>query len=112
MSLSSVSATGFKSFVNKQNLASLSVGLFVLKSVWDFVGSVYSSFFKPVASCVSNKITGKLNLQNISIGCPGTQFDVVANQFIHLLCAMALAYVIVKVLKVSSTKIPVFFALS
>lgn len=106
-----MSASGFKSYVGKQNLVSLSVGLFVMYSVWQFVQTTYTNLFSPMASCISDKITGRLNLQNVSFGCPGVRFDVVANKLIELIVALAVAFVVSKSLKVSPTKIPVFFTL-
>lgn len=107
----SMSASGFKSYVGKQNLVGLSIGLFVMYSVWAFVKSVYANLFKPIAQCISDKITGRLNLQNVSFGCPGVRFDAVANEMIELVVALAVAFVVSKSMKVSGAKIPVMFSL-
>ena len=107
----SASVSGFKSYVSKQNLVSLSVGLFVMYSVWTFVQTVHTNLFSPIAGCVSDKITGRLNLQNVSFGCPGVRFDVVANKLIELMVALGVAFIVSKSLKVTATKIPVFFSL-
>ena len=105
-----VSASGLKSFISGQKVASLALGLFILSSVWSFVGSVNTLLFQPVASSISRGLTEKLNIGDVNV--LGIQSEGLLDSAIVLVVALTVAYLAGKLFKISPAKISVMAPLS
>ena len=103
----SVTAAGLKSFLLGQKIASLALGLFILTNVWKAVTAINAKAFEPLAACLSKPLKEKINIGKMDFGC-GVDSEGVVDALIVFMVALAAAYVVMKMARITPGKIPVF----
>jgi len=92
-----VSVKGLKSFMTGQKIGALALGLFILKTVYNFVDVINRDVFEPAARGVSGEITRRVNIGTVA----GINVEPVLDATIVVVIALTMAYLASKMLKVS-----------